>query len=372
MGKQHKDCPNLRVHQQQLHKNTSLKYLGDIVHESGKVNINLIERRAKAYAIFAEIRAILEDVPLGKYRVEVGLQLRQAMFINGVLFNSEVWHGLKPTDLDVLSVVDHQILKYICKAHSKTPTEFVYLETGAIPLPFIVASRRMIYLQNILKRQPEELLRRVFEAQKTNPTHGDFIMLVKEDFAVMKIPYDENAIIAMEETQYKEYIKKHVKETAFSHLKTIQGTHSKVNIIKYESFIVQPYLNNPNLTNIEVSQLIALRSHTLRGVKTNFSSWYKSDLSCPFKCVNSQDTQEHILLCKPLLDDLPQEKRDAALLLNYNDIYGNTNQQIDAVKVFSGLLESREELLQKAKSTSGLSLDAAPTGGISGLPSSLP
>ena len=121
-----------------------------------------------------------------------------------------------------------------------------------------------------------------------------------------------------------------------------------------------------------MSQLIALRSHTLRGVKTNFSSWYKSDLSCPFKCVNSQDTQEHILLCKPLLDDLPQEKRDAALLLNYNDIYGNTNQQIDAVKVFSGLLESREELLQKAKSTSGLSLDAAPTGGISGLPSSLP
>ena len=197
-------------------------------------------------------------------------------------------------------------------------------------------------------------------------------MLVKEDFAVMKIPYDENAIIAMEETQYKEYIKKHVKETAFSHLKTIQGTHSKVNIIKYENFIVQPYLNNPNLTNIEVSQLIALRSHTLRGVKTNFSSWYKSDLSCPFKCVNSQDTQEHILLCKPLLDDLPQEKRDAALLLNYNDIYGNTNQQIDAVKVFSGLLETREELLQKAKSTSGLSLDAAPTGGISGLPSSLP
>ena len=116
VGKQHKDCPNLRVHQQQLHKNTSLKYLGDIVHESGKVNINLIERRAKAYAIFAEIRAILEDVPLGKYRVEVGLQLRQAMFINGVLFNSDVWHGLKPTDLDVLSVVEHHILKYICKA----------------------------------------------------------------------------------------------------------------------------------------------------------------------------------------------------------------------------------------------------------------
>ena len=105
-----------------------------------------------------------------------------------------------------------------------------------------------------------------------------------------------------------------------------------------------------------MSQLIALRSHTIRGIKTNFSSWYKSDLSCPFKCVNSQDTQEHLLLCKPLLDDLTQEKRDAALLVNYNDIYGNIYQQIDAVKVFSELLETREELLHKAKSISGLSL----------------
>ena len=96
-------------------------------------------------------------------------------------FNSEVWHGLKSTDLDVMSVVDHKILKYICQAHSKTPTEFVYLESGAIPLPFLVVSKRMIYLQNILKRQPEELLRRVFKAQKNNPTQGDFILLVKED-----------------------------------------------------------------------------------------------------------------------------------------------------------------------------------------------
>ena len=70
-----------------MHKETSIKYLGDTVHESG----NLTERRAKANAIFPEIRAILEDVPLGKYRIQVGLQLRQAMFVNGVLFNSEIW-----------------------------------------------------------------------------------------------------------------------------------------------------------------------------------------------------------------------------------------------------------------------------------------
>ena len=84
-----------------MHKASSFKYLGDTVHESGKNMINIIKRRAKAYAIFAEIRAILEDVPLGKYRTQIGLQLRQAMFVNGVLFYTEVWHGLKHKDLDI-------------------------------------------------------------------------------------------------------------------------------------------------------------------------------------------------------------------------------------------------------------------------------
>ena len=84
-----------------MHQGESIKYLGDNVHESGKIQFNILERRAKPNGAFAEIRAILEDVPLGKYRTEVGLHLRQALFINGVLFNSETWHGVKSTDIDL-------------------------------------------------------------------------------------------------------------------------------------------------------------------------------------------------------------------------------------------------------------------------------
>ena len=69
---------------------------------------NILERSIKAYAILAEIRAISIDVPLGKYRVEAGQNLRQAMFLNGVLFNSEVWQQLHATDLTMLQTVDHR------------------------------------------------------------------------------------------------------------------------------------------------------------------------------------------------------------------------------------------------------------------------
>ena len=44
-----------------MQKGQSITYLGDTVHERGKLKYNIIERRAKAYAIFAEIRAILND-----------------------------------------------------------------------------------------------------------------------------------------------------------------------------------------------------------------------------------------------------------------------------------------------------------------------
>ena len=64
------------------------KYLGDVFHSSGKAKYKLLDRTTKAHAILSEIWAILTDVPLGKYRTEIGLQLRQAMFVNGLLFNS--------------------------------------------------------------------------------------------------------------------------------------------------------------------------------------------------------------------------------------------------------------------------------------------
>ena len=170
VGKKCGKCPKFKVHGNKMHKADHIKYLGDTGHESGKASYNIIERRSKGYAAFAEIRAILEDVPLGKYRIQIGLQLRQAIFINGVLVNSEVWHGVKPTDLEILIKIDHQILQYICGSHAKTPVEFLYMETGTLPIPFIVSCRRMIYLQVILKRDENELLKRVYMAQKHNPT----------------------------------------------------------------------------------------------------------------------------------------------------------------------------------------------------------
>ena len=51
-------------------------------------------------------------------------------------------------------------------AHSKIPNYFLYLETGAIPLNQVILSRRVMYLQTLLKRPSTEITKQVYEVQK--------------------------------------------------------------------------------------------------------------------------------------------------------------------------------------------------------------
>ena len=124
--------------------------------------------------------------------MEIGMQLRQAMLLNGILYNSEAWHGLKESHINELQKVDNYLLRSMFKSHSKTSTAFTHLETGTIPLKFIIASRRINYLHNILKRKDSETILKVFNAQKDNPLEGDFFKLVEKDLDLIGLKYDES------------------------------------------------------------------------------------------------------------------------------------------------------------------------------------
>ena len=106
-----------------MHKDESVKYLGDIVHKSGKAKVNMKERQVKAYAIVAEI----------------------------------------------------------------------------------ISSRRIMYLQHILSRKSSELINWVYEAQKNEPTKGDFVETVNEDMAM--IGENEDTIQMLSKEQLKKVVK---------------------------------------------------------------------------------------------------------------------------------------------------------------------
>ena len=92
----------------------------------------------------SEMRATLRDIPLGQWRTKIGLVLRQAWFINGCFFNSEVWSGFSKNDLHDLEVIDHQILKVVTGGQAKVQSEMLYLKTSQIPIQNILSSRSML------------------------------------------------------------------------------------------------------------------------------------------------------------------------------------------------------------------------------------
>ena len=121
IGKGHEDCPELKVHEDTMKDVKQEKYLGDVIDESGTIQATIEKRKAKGEGIISEILSIIEEIPLGKHKTEVALKLREAMLINGILYNSEAWHGITNAQIAKLESVDEALLRGILKAHIKTP-----------------------------------------------------------------------------------------------------------------------------------------------------------------------------------------------------------------------------------------------------------
>ena len=90
------------------------------------------------------MRVILNDIPLGKRKTEIGIILRQEWFITGCFFNGEVWTGTKDADLKALEVIDHSILCLITAAQAKVPVEMLYLETSHLPILNVISVKKII------------------------------------------------------------------------------------------------------------------------------------------------------------------------------------------------------------------------------------
>ena len=342
IGKKCNECEKLYVHQQEMGNSDEVKYLGDILNKNGKIKSTIMKRINQGYSRVGQIFALLKDLPLGNLRTVVGLALRQAWLINGILYNSEVWHGLKDIDIAHFVAIDKYLLRGLMNSHAKVPIEHLYLEMGVLPLSYVIRARRLIYLQTILKRPETDLIRRIYICQKTNPLPGDWCHSVADDFEKLGIHMEDTHIENMSEYEYKKYIKKQIRLAAFTELEGIRSGHSKVSQNSYTGLEKpQPYIRNQNITSRQSSLLFSLRSKTVRGVKSNWSFMGEENTLCPI-CERHEDTQSHVINCPVMLSIKPKLKEH----ILYEHIDGNIEQQIQLVGEYEKYLELRDTLLQ--------------------------
>ena len=273
----------------------------------------------------------------------MGLKLRHAMLINGILYNSEAWQSISEDEYKQLEEVDNSFLRRLLNAHSKTSTAFLHLETGTLPIRFTIANRRLVYYHTIVSKPDSELVNRVFKAQMSKPTKGDWFTTISEDFKLIEEEienFDESTIKSMQLKKYKQFIKKKIKHAAFEYLEKDKSTKSKVKNIEYKNLAKQSYISSSNFTDDEVFLLARLRSRNIV-LKENFSGMY-SDTLCSLGC-HENETQQHILTCKPILEK--SNASEVAKSIAYCDIFGTEKRQKLAVLVYKELLRMRDELL---------------------------
>ena len=112
--------------------------------------------------------------------------------------------------------------------------------------------------------------------------------------------------------------------------------------IEYGSFTLQQYLDSPQFSAEEVSLLLAIRTRTVRGIRSDFGAMFP-DKRCPMPGCEEQDSLSHALVCGVLRDELPDvDFSDVSLRDAFS---GDLLAQKRITVVYSKLLEMRERIL---------------------------
>ena len=172
-GQKSEFCQDLKVHDNTMHNSNEETYLGDQITANGKHASTIAKRRARGYGIISDILLVLEKIYNSERRIRVGLELRQAWFVNSMLLNVEAWHNMLQKDMNIITSMDKYLVRKIINSHSKAPVELLYLETGTVPVEYILASRRLNYFHTIITRNNNELTKQIYTQQKENPVKGD-------------------------------------------------------------------------------------------------------------------------------------------------------------------------------------------------------
>ena len=179
--------------------------------------------------------------------------------------------------------------------------------------------------------------------------------MVEKDKEQLGIDMTDAEIQGVSKQVFKRYVTKKVKDEFIRYINDLKRAHSKSEFLECKEIKQAEYIKSPRLSHKEKKLLFKLRSRTL-DVKQNFRN-QNNDPWC-ISCGLFQETQSHLLQCPALAPKLNYLTDNNSI--NENDIYGSLEKQEKIVKIFSDLLEIRENL-QKRHEEEGFSPIGGPS-----------
>ena len=223
----------------------SVRYLGDIISASGARRPCIEDRRNTGWARVSEITAILTAMPSNR-KIQVGLKLREAKLLNGILYSTEAWNNTSDKEWERLEQVNMAAFRaLIGGGHSKCPKACYSLEFVTLMIRHVVMIKRLIYHHHIITRDDSELIKKVYMKQKENPLKGDWVQLIQRDFEFIEEDWNDFHIRSIPKDIYIKNIKEKVQKAAFkNYLSLREASKTKMKPLIYEELQMQKYLTS--------------------------------------------------------------------------------------------------------------------------------
>ena len=328
-----------------LESTDSEKYLGDIISKNGSNTKNIESRRTKGIGIVNQIMSKLEGTIFGPYYFEVGLILRGSNLINGILTNAEAWYGMKTSEIEQLEMVDEMMLRRFLEAGKCTPKEMLHLETGTLPLRFIIRVRRLMYFHYLLNEEENSLVNQFLRIQMKNPSKEDWINQVRDDLKYLDISLSPEDIKKLSKDQFRKIVQDRIDVKALEYLNCLKAKHSKVLHIQHQSLQLQQYFSPENVSNVQLSKFLFQARSRMLNLRGNFKQKYKkNDWNCELGC-QIEESQEHLLFCEKLSDSAVSIQQVA----NYHDLFSNQlEKQLTVASILQERSVRRKKMIKQA------------------------
>ena len=128
-----------------------------------------------------------------KGKVQVGLKLREAKLLNGLLYSTEAWNNMSDKEYERLEQVDMAALRALVGGgHSRCPKAFYYLEFGTLMVRHVIMIKRLSYHHHIITRDDSEIIKKIYLKQKEDPLKGDWVQLIQKDYEFIQEDWNDD------------------------------------------------------------------------------------------------------------------------------------------------------------------------------------
>ena len=275
---------------------------------------------------------MLESISLGAHYFKIAFLLRESLFLNGILYSSESWYGLKNAEVNELEKLDKILSRRIFEVPQSVPSVSLFLESGCTRIGTIIKAKRIIFLHYLVNLDKSEMLYKFFITQWEQWAKLDWTEQVRVDLKDFNIPVSLEFVKSKSKYTFKKLVKQQMKKYEFRRLLTEKELKSKMENLSYSEFKRQEYLN---LGKMNKSQAIVVFKFRLRmsPFGENFKAGQQTT-SCPF-CHSHVDSQEESFNCSKMKELVNIRGR-------FSDVF-RENQPVELVKSLFDVFHFREE-----------------------------